>query len=78
MPPVPTVAVVRSVPEKKRGYFRNRIDRLLSRDNFHFELLLGTAVGVLVIVVLVVSCVVWTFRNQEGDHLRARTVEVLR
>ncbi len=78
MPPVPTVAVVRSVPEKKRGYFRNRIERFLTRDNFHFELLLGTAVGVLVIVVLAVSCVVWSFRNQERDRLRARTVEVLR
>ncbi|CAN5586965.1 hypothetical protein BH20VER3_BH20VER3_15740 [soil metagenome] len=45
---------------------------------FQLKLLLGTAVGVVVILVVAITCVVLTFRNQKQDEMRAHTIEVMR
>ena len=47
-------------------------------DRFDFKLLLGTIVGVVVIVILAVGCVVWTYRNQQRDEVRTHAIEVVR
>ena len=78
MLPVSTPAGTRIVSGKKRGFFRRRIEWLFSPELFHLKLLIGTAVGVLVTIVLAVTCVVFTFRHQHRDALRAHTIEVKR
>ena len=78
MLPVSTPAQSRNVPGNKPGFFRRTIEWLFSPELFHLKLLLGTAVGVLVIVVLAITCVVLTLRNQQRDELRAHTIEVMR
>ena len=75
---VSTPAETRNVPGNKRGFVHRKIEWLFSPELFHLKLLLGTAVGVLVIVVLAVTCVVLTFRHQQRDELRAHTIEVMR
>ena len=78
MLPVSTPAETRIVSGKKRGFFRRKIEWLFSPELFHLKLLIGTAVGVLVTIVLAVTCVVFTFRHQQRDALRAHTIEVIR
>ena len=78
MLPVSTPAGTRIVSGKKRGFFRRRIEWLFSPELFHLKLLIGTAVGVLVTIVLAVTCVVFTFRHRHRDALRAHTIEVKR
>ncbi len=78
MLPVSTPAGTRIVPGKKRGFFRRKIEWLFSPELFHLKLLIGTAVGVLVTIVLAVTCAVFTFRHRQRDALRAHTIEVKR
>ena len=78
MLPVSTPAETRIVSGKKRGFFRRKVEWLFSPELFHLKLLIGTAVGVLVTIVLAVTCVVFTFRHQQRDTLRAHTIEVIR
>ena len=78
MPPVPPAVATRSAPEKKSVFFRHQIDRLFTPDRFNFKLLLGTITGVLVIVILAVNVVGWTYRNQHRAQAQARGSEVVR
>ncbi len=64
--------------EKSRSFLRSKIEWLLSPDHFNFKLLFGTAVGVLVILVLAVTCFLFTSRNQEQARMRAHTIGVMR
>ncbi|MGI8891708.1 MAG: PAS domain S-box protein [Chthoniobacterales bacterium] len=45
---------------------------------FQLKLLLGTAIGIVVILMVAVTCVVLTFRSQRQDQMRAHTIEVMR
>ena len=72
MLPVSTPAKTRIVSGKKRRFFRRRIEWLFSAELFHLKLLIGTAVGVLVTVVLAATSVIFTFRHQQRD-VAART-----
>ena len=67
MLPVSTPAETRIVSGKKRGFFRRKVEWLFSPELFHLKLLIGAAVGVLVTIVLAVTCVVFTFRHQQLD-----------
>jgi len=73
-----TVALSRNAPEGKKGFVRRTIGRFFFRDRFHLKLLLGTIVGVLVIVILSVGCVVWTYRTQQREQAWAHGIEVMR
>ena len=78
MLPVSTPAGTRIVPGKKRRFLRRRIECPFSPEIFHLKLLSGTAVGVLVTIVLAVTCAVFTFRHRQRDALHAYTIEVKR
>ncbi len=78
MLPVPSPAADRNEPGNKRGFLGRTIEWLFSTEMFQFKLLLGTAVGVLVILVLAVTCVVVTRQSQRLDQLRAHTIDVMR
>ena len=78
MPPVPIDAATRSAPEKRSGFLRRQINRLYTPDRFNFKLLLGTTTGVFIIVILAVSVVGWTHRNQQRSRGRAQAIEVMR
>ncbi len=78
MLPVSTPAKTRNVSGKNHSFFRRKVEWLFSPELFHLKLLVGTAVGVLVIIVLAVTCVVFTFRHQQRDELRAHTIAVTR
>ncbi len=65
-------------PSHRATFFRSKVEWLLSPEHFQFKLLLGTAVGVSVIVVLAVTCFVVTFNNQRQARFRARTIGVIR
>jgi len=51
---------------------------LFSQRHFHFKLVSGTAVGVLVIVLLAGIFLYVTLRNHQQDILRAQTIEIIR
>ena len=51
---------------------------LFNPQLFPLKLLLGTAIGVLVIIALAISCVVLAMRSQQDDARRAHTIEVIR
>ncbi len=78
MVPVATPAPTGNVPNNPRGVFSRTIEWLFSPELFQLKLLAGTAVGVLIIILLAVTCVVFTMRNQARDQLRAHTIEVMR
>ena len=78
MPRVPTSADNMGETEKKPGFGRAKIERLLSPEHFHLKLLLGTMAGVLVILLLAVICVVLALRGQERERMRSHTIEVMR
>ncbi len=78
MVPVATPAPTGNVPKNPRGVFSRTIEWLFSPELFQLKLLAGTAVGVLIIILLAVTCVVFTMRNQARDQLRAHTIKVIR
>ena len=77
MPPVPPEAATRSASEDKPGFDR-KIGSLFAADKFNSKLLLGTITGVLLIVILTISVVGWTYRNRRRAQARARGAEVVR
>ena len=54
------------------------VEWLLNPDHFHFKLLAGSSVGVVVIISLAVACVMTTAARQKREQLRARAIEVIR
>ena len=78
MLPVSTPAGPRIISGKKRGFFRRSIEWLFSPELFHLKPLIGTPVGVLVIIALAVTCAVFTFCHRHRDALRTHTIEVKR
>ncbi len=78
MLPVPPSADVREVPRKPVRFHRRVLEWLFRPEMFQLKLLLGTAVGIVVILLLAITCVVLTFRRQRQDEMRAHTIEVMR
>jgi CHASE3 domain sensor protein len=78
MSSVSTVVPSRNAPEGKKGFLQRTIGRFFPRDRFQVKLLLGTVVGVVVIVILSVGCVVWTYRTQQREQAWADRIEVIR
>jgi PAS domain S-box-containing protein len=60
------------------GFLSRKTDWLFSPELFRLKLLLGTAIGVLVVVVLAASYLLFTFHAQRRDELRAHTIGVMR
>ena len=68
-----------SLPVKPRpGLFCRAGNWLFSKRHFHFKLLSGTAVGVIVIILLVGIFFYVTLRNHAQETLRSHTIEVIR
>jgi PAS domain S-box-containing protein len=67
-------------PQKaiRRGLFRRCAAWLFSQKHFHFKLLSGTAVGIVVITFLAGLFLFVTIRNHHQETLRAHTLEVMR
>src|SRR6478609_7055914 len=67
-------------PQKpiRRGLFRRCAAWLFSQKHFHFKLLSGTAVGIVVITFLAGLFLFVTLRNHHQETLRAHTLEVMR
>ncbi|HZE12831.1 MAG TPA: CHASE3 domain-containing protein, partial [Chthoniobacterales bacterium] len=69
------------VPQKtkvRRGIFGRSAAWLFSAKHFHFKLLSGTAVGIVVITFLAGLFLFVTLRNHHQETLRAHTLEVMR
>ena len=62
----------------RRGIFRRSAAWLFSQKHFHFKLLSGTAVGIVVITFLAGLFLFVTLRNHHQETLRAHTLEVMR
>jgi len=54
------------------------MSRFFQSDRFQVKLLLGTIVGVVVIVILSFGCVVWRYRTQQREQARAHGIEAMR
>ena len=65
-------------PPASSPHFSRKLEWLLSPEHFHFKLLLGAAVGVIVIIVLAVTCFVVTYQSQQQAEYRAHTIRVMR
>ena len=65
-------------PEVRRGIFGRTAAWLFSPKHFHFKLLSGTAVGIVVITFLAGLFLFVTLRNHHQETLRAHTLEVMR
>jgi PAS domain S-box-containing protein len=64
--------------EVRRGLLRRSAAWLFSQKHFHFKLLSGTAVGIIVITFLAGLFLFVTLRNHHQETLRAHTLEVMR
>lgn len=64
--------------EVRRGIFGRTAAWLFSPKHFHFKLLSGTAVGIVVITFLAGLFLFVTLRNHHQETLRAHTLEVMR
>ncbi len=76
-----TSASTSSTPVKRgrQGFsVRSQVEWLLSPEHFNFKLLLGSAVGVMVILALAVICLVFTFQTQRQATFRAHTISRMR
>jgi PAS domain S-box-containing protein len=62
----------------RRGLFGRSTAWLFSAKHFHFKLLSGTAVGIVVITFLAGLFLFVTLRNHHQETLRAHTLEVMR
>jgi two-component system, cell cycle sensor histidine kinase and response regulator CckA len=77
--PSPTAADVSGISRKRKDRFRRRaLEWLLNPEHFHFKLLVGTSIGVVVIGALAAVCVIVTSTDQKREEMRAQTVEVMR
>src|SRR5437016_3297196 len=70
---VPTV-----LKSRRRSIFGRIGDWLFSQRHFHFKLLSGTTVGIIVIIFLAGVFLLVTLRNHYQDALRTHTIEVIR
>jgi len=62
----------------RRGFFGRSGAWLFSPQHFHFKLLSGTAVGIVVITFLAGLFLFVTLRNHHQETLRSHTIEVMR
>src|SRR5881392_3222458 len=62
----------------RRGIYGRCLTWLFSPKHFHFKLLSGTAVGIVVITFLAGLFLFVTLRNHHQETLRAHTLEVMR
>jgi PAS domain S-box-containing protein len=67
-----------STTNVRRGFFGRGIGWLFSPKHFHFKLLSGTAVGIVVITFLAGLFLFVTLRNHHQETLRSHTIEVMR
>jgi len=67
-----------SAPKVRRGFLRRGLTWLFSPKHFHFKLLSGTAVGIVVITFMAGLFLFVTLRNHHQEALRAHTLEVMR
>jgi PAS domain S-box-containing protein len=67
-----------ATPKVRRGIFGRTATWLFSPKHFHFKLLSGTAVGIVVITFLAGLFLFVTLRNHHQETLRAHTLEVMR
>ena len=65
-------------PTVRRGIFGRTAAWLFSPKHFHFKLLSGTAVGIVVITFLAGLFLFVTIRNHHQENLRSHTLEVMR
>ena len=65
-------------PKVRRGIFGRTAAWLFSPKHFHFKLLSGTAVGIVVITFLAGLFLFVTIRNHHQETLRSHTLEVMR
>src|ERR1700730_5681513 len=65
-------------PDVRRDLLRKSTAWLFSQKHFHFKLLSGTAVGIVVITFLAGLFLFVTVRNHQQESLRAHTIEVMR
>src|SRR5438105_379915 len=70
---VPTV-----LKSRRRSIFGRIGDWLFSQRHFHFKLLSGTTVGIIVIIFLAGVFLLVTLRNHYQDKVRTLTIEVIR
>ena len=63
---------------RRGGFLHSKIEALFSPRHFEVKLLLGTTVGIFVILVLAVACLLLTFRMQRQARARAHTIDVMR
>src|SRR5947208_7638864 len=63
---------------RRRSIFGRIGDWLFSQRHFHFKLLSGTTVGIIVIIFLAGVFLLVTLRNHYQDTLRTHTIEVIR
>jgi len=73
----PTDAPI-STSAAERGIFGRSVAWLFSPKHFHFKLLSGTAVGIVVITFLAGLFLFVTVRNHRQETLRSHTIEVMR
>src|SRR3954469_52686 len=66
------------LPQPPPNLFRRLGNWLFSQRHFHFKLLSGTAVGAVVIFLLVGIFLYVTIRNHVRDVARSHTIEVIR
>jgi len=67
-----------SATKVRRGIYGRCVTWLFSPKHFHFKLLSGTAVGIVVITFLAGLFLFVTLRNHHQETLRAHTLEVMR
>src|SRR5437879_12928643 len=67
-----------SLPDVRRGIFRRSLSWLFSPKHFHFKLLSGTAVGIVVITFLAGLFLFVTLRNYRHESLRTHTIKIMR
>ncbi len=78
MPWITASSAAARKPSHPAGRLHAKVEWLLSPEHFQFKVLLGTAVGVFVIIALAVTCFVLTFKNQRQALFRAHTMSVTR
>src|SRR3954449_5551637 len=67
-----------STTKVRRGIYGRCVAWLFSPKHFHFKLLSGTAVGIVVITFLAGLFLFVTIRNHHQETLRAHTLEVMK
>lgn len=77
MPP-PNAADAPGISKTKERLLRRAVEWLLNHDHFHFKLLIGTSIGVVVIGVLAAACMVVTSGDQKREEMRAHAIAAMR